>query len=407
MTGNDVRVPKLRFPGFTELWKRRKIGDYYFFKNGLNKGKEYFGQGTPIVNFVDVFHNRGLTALELKGRVRLSDKEIKNFEVGKGDLIFTRTSETIDEIGYPSVMLDVPTDTVFSGFVLRGRALNDDPLTNVFKRYVFFTQSFRKEMINKSSMTTRALTSGTALRAMNFNFPSDKKEQSQIGIFFGTIDSLIEKQERKIADVKKLKEGLLQKMFPKNGELLPEIRFPGFYRTWQKEEFSDLLKRRTIFSSNDSQNPRVEYEDIISGEGRLNKNLDNKLSDKNGLYFQKNDIIFGKLRPYLQNWLLSDFEGVAVGDWWVLHPIQINARYAYSFIQTAMFREVSNITTGTKMPRSDWKLVSTMKVPFPSPEEQAKIGEFFASIDRLITLNECKLEHLQQLKKALLQQMFV
>lgn len=59
------------------------------------------------------------------------------------------------------------------------------------------------------------------------------------------------------------------------------------------------------------------------------------------------------------------------------------------------------------MPRSDWKLVSTMKVPFPSPEEQAKIGEFFASIDRLITLNECKLEHLQQLKKALLQQMFV
>lgn len=110
--------------------------------------------------------------------------------------------------------------------------------------------------------------------------------------FFGTIDSLIEKQERKIADVKKLKEGLLQKMFPKNGELLPEIRFPGFYRTWQKEEFSDLLKRRTIFSSNDSQNPRVEYEDIISGEGRLNKNLDNKLSDKNGLYFQKKRYYF-------------------------------------------------------------------------------------------------------------------
>ena len=127
-------------------------------------GKEFFGYGTPIVNFTDVFNNRGLTSDILKGRVSLSKKEISSFEVKKGDIFFTRTSETLEEIGYPSVMLDESNDTVFSGFVLRGRAINEDPLSDLFKKYVFFTNDFRKEMIRKSSMTTRALTSGTSCR---------------------------------------------------------------------------------------------------------------------------------------------------------------------------------------------------------------------------------------------------
>lgn len=77
---NDAQ-PEIRFPGFTDDWEQRKIGEFYDFKNGLNKEKEFFGSGVPIVNFVDVFHNRGLTPEMLKGRVTLSEKEIKNFEV--------------------------------------------------------------------------------------------------------------------------------------------------------------------------------------------------------------------------------------------------------------------------------------------------------------------------------------
>ena len=179
-------------------WEQRKVGDYYEFKNGLNKSKEFFGEGTPIVNFTDVFHNRGIFLEMLSGKVRLELSEIKNYEVKKGDIFFTRTSETIEEIGYPSVMLGEPENTVFSGFVLRGRCfLKDDPLDNLFKKYLFFTDVFRTEMLRKSSMTTRALTSGTAIKNMEFLHPLSKEEQHRIGELLTKLDHLITLHQRK------------------------------------------------------------------------------------------------------------------------------------------------------------------------------------------------------------------
>lgn len=148
------------------------------------------------MNFTDVFKKRGLLTTDLLGKVTLSSEEIKNYNVQKGDLFFTRTSETINEIGYPSVMLDGPSNTVFSGFVLRGRAINVDPLEGVFKKYVFFTDEFRKEMIRKSSITTRALTSGTAIKVMEFRFPVNKLEQQKIGHYFSHLDHLITLHQR-------------------------------------------------------------------------------------------------------------------------------------------------------------------------------------------------------------------
>ncbi|OZQ88560.1 hypothetical protein CA598_15160 [Paenibacillus sp. VTT E-133291] len=206
-------VPKRRFAGFIDAWEQREVGEFYDFKNGLNKGKEYFGKGTPIVNFTDVFHNRGIDSTQLRGKVELTDKEIRNFEVRQGDIFFTRTSETIEEIGYPSVMLDAPKDTVFSGFVLRGRAKDNDPLTNIFKRYVFFTDVFRNEMQKKSSMTTRALTSGTAIKEMCFSFPVSKEEQDKIGQFFANLDNLITLHQRKLEKLQNIKKAYLNEMF--------------------------------------------------------------------------------------------------------------------------------------------------------------------------------------------------
>lgn len=210
---NGNNVPEIRFVGFTDAWEQRKVGDYYYFKNGLNKGKEYFGFGIPIVNFTDVFHNRGIKASDLKGKVDLQPSEIANYKVQKGDIFFTRTSETIDEIGYSSVMLDEPKDTVFSGFVLRGRAIGKDPLITNFKQYTFFAGEFRKEMVMKSSMTTRALTSGTAIKQMKFHFPKDKREQNKIGAYFQELDHLITLQQRKYEKLQNLKNACLEKMF--------------------------------------------------------------------------------------------------------------------------------------------------------------------------------------------------
>ena len=211
---NGSKIPEIRFEGFGDDWEQRKVGDYYEFKNGLNKGKEFFGEGTPIVNFTDVFHNRGISPEMLSGKVRLELSEIKNYEVKKGDIFFTRTSETIEEIGYPSVMLGEPENTVFSGFVLRGRCfLKDDPLDNLFKKYIFFTDAFRTEMLRKSSMTTRALTSGTAIKNMEFLHPSSKEEQHKNGELLTNLDHLITLHQRKLEKLKSFKKSLLEKLF--------------------------------------------------------------------------------------------------------------------------------------------------------------------------------------------------
>ena len=110
----------------------------------------------------------------------------------------------------------------------------------------------------------------------------------------------------------------------------------------------------------------------------------------------------------MKNWLLPDFNGVAVGDWWILKPVSIDGNFLYRLIQTNEFMSVANVSSGSKMPRSDWALVSKtyFSVP-PDISEQRKIGTFFRDIDHTITLHQRKVEILHKLKKSLLQQMFV
>lgn len=210
---NGERYPELRFPGFTDAWEQRKLGDFYSFKNGLNKEKVYFGYGDSIVNFTDVFHNRQIYSSTLKGKVCVNKKELENYKVKEGDLFFTRTSETIDEIGFPAVIMEPMERVVFSGFVLRGRAEKYDPLVNIFKSYIFFTDNFRLEMKKKSSMTTRALTSGTALKEMYFSYPKDLEEQIKIGEALLRFDKIITLHQRKLDHLQLQKKALLQQMF--------------------------------------------------------------------------------------------------------------------------------------------------------------------------------------------------
>ena len=146
---------------------------------------------------------------------------------------------------------------------------------------------------------------------------------------------------------------------------------------------------------------RVEYEDIVSGAGRLNKDIYAKQSSKSGIAFHRGDVLYGKLRPYLQNWLLPTFDGLAVGDFWVLQPQNADSSFLYRLIQSRQFDEVANQSTGTKMPRADWKLVSKTVFSIPSNiSEQAAIGTYFTALDNLITLHQCELQIVSKRRKA-------
>ena len=168
----------------------------------------------------------------------------------------------------------------------------------------------------------------------------------------------------------------------------PAIRFKGFSDAWEQRKFEEIAVRSSVICSDDTL-PRVEYEDIVSGTGRLNKDIYAKQSSKSGITFHQGDVLYGKLRPYLQNWLLPTFDGLAVGDFWVLQPQNADSSFLYRLIQSRQFDEVANQSTGTKMPRADWKLVSKTVFSIPSNiSEQAAIGTYFTALDNLITLHQ-------------------
>ena len=170
----------------------------------------------------------------------------------------------------------------------------------------------------------------------------------------------------------------------------PRCFLGSFDFSWEQRKFEEIAVRSSVICSDDTL-PRVEYEDIVSGTGRLNKDIYAKQSSKSGIAFHQGDVLYGKLRPYLQNWLLPTFDGLAVGDFWVLQPQNADSSFLYRLIQSRQFDEVANQSTGTKMPRADWKLVSKTVFSIPSSiSEQAAIGTYFTALDSLITLHQRK-----------------
>ena len=204
-------------------WNAIPVGKILEFKNGLNKAKEYFGNGTPIVNYMDVFNNPGIFEQDVEGKVTLTANEIRNYQIKQGDVFFTRTSETVDEIGMSSVLLENITAAVFSGFVLRGRPKNDI-LDLLYKQYCFRAKKVRKQICSTSSYTTRALTNGKLLSNVYIPVPPTKAEQTAIATALSDVDAMIQSLGKLIAKKRNIKQGAMQELLkPKEGWVVKKL----------------------------------------------------------------------------------------------------------------------------------------------------------------------------------------
>ncbi|HEA0068078.1 TPA: restriction endonuclease subunit S, partial [Staphylococcus aureus] len=400
-------------------WEEKKVGELLEFKNGLNKGKEYFGSGSSIVNFKDVFNNRSLNTNNLTGKVNVNSKELKNYSVEKGDVFFTRTSEVIGEIGYPSVILNDPENTVFSGFVLRGRPKSGiDLINNNFKRYVFFTNSFRKEMITKSSMTTRALTSGTAINKMKIIYPVSAKEQKKIGDFFSKLDRQIELQEQKLELLQQEKKGYMQKIFSQ------ELRFKDEngedYPDWKEKKLGDITEQSMYgigasATRFDSKNIYIRITDIDEKSRKLNyQNLTTPDELNNKYKLKRNDILFARTgastgKSYIHK-EEKDIYNYYFAGFLIKFEIdeQNNPLFIYQFTLTSKFNKwVKVMSVRSGQPGINSKEYAKLPLVLPNKLEQQKIAEFLDRFDQQIELEKQKIEILQQEKKGLLQSMFI
>ena len=379
-------------------WEQRKLGDFYTFKNGLNKEKVYFGYGDSIVNFTDVFHNRQIYSSTLKGKVCVNKKELENYKVKEGDLFFTRTSETIEEIGFPAVVMEPMERVVFSGFVLRGRAEKYDPLVNIFKSYIFFTDNFRSEMKKKSSMTTRALTSGTALKEMYFSYPRDLEEQNKIGEILLRLDKIITLHQRKLKHLNFKKKALLQKLFPKNGERHPELRFPEFTDAWEQRKLGDIatITGGGTPSTNISEywNGDIDwYSPVEIGENRYVSRSTRKITklglEKSSAKILPVGTVLFTSRAGIGNTAILQAEGCTNQGFQSITPNSKELDTYFLYTMTPKLKRYGEVTgAGSTFVEVSGKQMEQMNLMIPSLEEQKHVSQLFELMDDTITLHQ-------------------
>lgn len=391
---SKTEIPSIRFRGFDNDWEQRKFDEAFIERrnktekenedillscaiNGMFLNSELFG------------HFRGTTTI---GYLRVKKNDLilsaQNLHLGNAN-VNLRFEHGIISPAYKVYDLNNCNPEFVQSWVKR-----DD------------TKKFFLAATTEGASQCRKNIEWETLGKQTISMPS-LDEQKRVGSFFSQLDNLITLHQRKFEKLTNVKKSMLEKMFPRNGSCYPEIRFKGFTDPWEQRKFEEIAVRSSVICSDDTL-PRVEYEDIVSGTGRLNKDIYAKQSSKSGIVFHQGDVLYGKLRPYLQNWLLPTFDGLAVGDFWVLQPQNADSSFLYRLIQSRQFDEVANQSTGTKMPRADWKLVSKTVFSIPSNiSEQAAIGTYFTALDSLITLHQRELEKLQNIKKSLLEKMFV
>lgn len=389
-------------------WKVVRLGDIFDFKNGLNKEKKYFGKGTPIINYVDVYNKRQINGADLSGRVQVSKSERERFNVLNGDVFFTRTSETIHEIGFTSVVTNVPEGTVFSGFVLRAREKRQT-LDELYMKYCFSTYLARKEIIRKSSMTTRALTSGTLLSDVNVIVPP-LLEQNKIASILSTWDRAIEIKQEAIIYRKSLLSGLTKSLTKgyKKIEGFQESIWKNtsldkvfIVRNEKKYASKDLpLYSFTIEDGVTPKSDRYNREFLVKGKKKY------KVSKYRDLVFNPANLKYGAIavNDNKEDVLISPiYETLVIKD---TNKYDIDF-FNYLLTHSEMIGFYKSKVEGTLIERSAVKVDAFLLFQFdvPSIEEQRKISKILKTIDKSINLMQKEVELLKLQKQGLMQQL--
>ena len=387
--------PKIRFKGFTKDWEQRKFGS--LLEETRNK-TIFEDEDTLLSCAIDGMYLNSELFSHFRGSSNIGYLKVK-----KNDLILSAQNL---HLGNCNVNLRFEHGIISPAYKVY-ELVGCNPLFMQAWVKKDSTKDFFLKSSTEGASVCRKNIVWEELYKQELPVPSIE-EQTKVGEYFYSLDHLITLHQRKCEQTKNLKKYMLQKMFPQNGAKVPEIRFYGFTYDWEQRKFSDIASRESVSRESSYDLPSLEYEDVIAEEGRLNKDISLKENIKKGIVFDGSQVLYGKLRPYLHNWLNPDFSGVAVGDWWVLKPNNADKSFIYRLIQTQRFDDIANQSAGSKMPRADWNLVSNTEFAVPvSQEEQEKIGEYFSSLDHLITLHQRKCDELKKMKKFMLQNMFI
>lgn len=390
------KVPKLRFPGFTDDWEQRKLGDILKYE----QPGEYIVDST---NYDDSYNTPVLTAGQtfILGYTN-ETTGIKNASENNPVIIF-------DDFTTSSHFVDFSFKIKSSAMKLL--TLIDDMddiycINNILENIDYVPVSHERHWISIFSK-------------FDVIVPKDKDEQKKIGDYFRKLDHLITLHQRKLQHIKDFKKAMLQKMFPKKGEKYPEIRFPEFTDAWEQRKLDAAAK----FSKGNGYSKRdlIESGTPIILYGRLYTKYETSISDvdtyveakEGSIYSKGGEVIVpasGETADDIARAATIDKSGILLGgDLNVVMPNEdINPAFlAISISNGNSQRELAKKAQGKSVVHIHNEDIGNLIVPFPTKAEQNKIVDYFSNIDNLITLHQRELENLKKLKKACLQKMFV
>ena len=236
---NKLNVPPLRFPEFHGEWEEHGLSEYLDFKNGLNPDSKRFGKGIKFISVMDILNNPVITYDCIRASVQATDAEMSSFSVEYGDILFQRSSETLEDVGRANVYIDDKV-AVFGGFVIRGKKkANYNPL---FFRYLLSSPYARKRIIPMGAGAQHFNIGQEGLSKVLLNFPSIE-EQTKIASLLHLLDERIATQSKLIEDLKKLKSAIIEKVFCSPNQEHPMCRIEGFEQALSTYKMSDFSSR--------------------------------------------------------------------------------------------------------------------------------------------------------------------
>lgn len=390
----NIKAPNLRFPEFEGEWEEVGLSELLDFKNGLNPKPDKFGKGIKFISVMDILNNAVITYDCIKASVDVTEKELSDFSVEKGDMLFQRSSETLEDVGRANVYMDDKT-AVFGGFVIRGKKKGEyDPQ---YFNYLLRSPFARKRIIPMGAGAQHFNIGQEGLSKVKLHF-ANIEEQKKIGKMLSLLDERIATQNKIIEDLKKLKCAIIEKV----------------YSEIQGKEYS----YGQLFDVVNERNKQMEYSNILSAsqeKGMVNRddlNLDIQFERSNINTYKivkKGDYVI-HLRSFQGGFAFSDKLGVCSPAYTILRPNNL-LEYGYLsnyFTSQRFIKSLIIVTYGIRDGRSinvdEWL---SMKITIPSKEHQQYIVKVIGTFERKIENEEAYAAQLSIQKQYLLRQMFI
>lgn len=407
---NKQQVPKIRFNRFKDTWSMEQLANLMSFSNGINAPKESYGKGRKMISVLDILQPKSITYNDIVNSVEVDQATEDRNRVQKGDVIFVRSSEIVEEVGWSKAYLDSEY-ALHSGFTICGTAKHSD-FDNYFVE-LSLNYTNRQQIERKSGGSTRQNISQSVLSEIKFSLPI-KEEQTQISNFFQQLDKLIELQIRAVESAETYKKAMLQKMFPQKGEKVPRVRFEGFSGDWIIKNIGSLVSpvKREV-TKPDSSYYRLSIRSHAKGTfQRLVEDPKQVAMDK--LYIVKTGDLVVNITFAWEHAIAiakKEDDGTLVSHRFPTYIIdKMNADFlGILIVQTKFKYQLDLISPGGAgrnrvMNQKDFLKI---KILLPKLEEQTQIGNFFQKLDQNTDAEKKKLEQYQTMKRAMLQRMFV